>query len=630
MKHSSTQLALFLAILCSTSLSNPRRVFAAVEAPHSSLGRTVGDFALNDPTGAKRSLAEWKDRPVLVVVFLGTECPLAKLYGRRLAELDAKYAGGGVQIIGVNSNQQDTLQELAAYANKFEIKFPLLKDPGAKVADQFGATRTPEAFVLDQNRVVRYQGRIDDQYGVGAARNQPTKNELADAVEALLADKPVATPMTEAVGCLIGRREPSHATGQVTYSKDIAPILQNRCVGCHREGEVAPFTLTDYADVAAWSDMCLEVIDSGRMPPWGANPAHGEFANDARLSDAEKELFRKWVASGAPEGDPAELPPPRQFTDGWSIPKPDVVYKMPEEFEVPATGTVPYKYFIFDPGFKEDKWVYSAEARPGNREVVHHLILFYIPPEQDGPEPEDALRNAVAAFAPGMAPVNGHEAYAVKIPAGSKLAFQVHYTPNGTPQKDRSEAGLLFADPAKVQHQIRIVAALNVKFLIPPGVPDYPITAERAFKRDTMLYTMTPHMHYRGKSFRFTAKYPDGREEILLDVPRYDFNWQIVYLLKKPKFMPAGTVIHLDGHFDNSASNPLNPDPKQTVYWGDQTWDEMMLGSMTVSDVNDAVKAARSSGEANLEMSDASALHMPKLRRVAIELLRKVHAETVR
>jgi peroxiredoxin len=585
----------YVAAACALTISSMTWSRAqAADASAAPAARTIGDFTLNDPTGAKRSLSQWKDREVVIVVFLGTECPLAKLYGRRLAELDKKYRDQSVQIIGVNSNQQDTLQELAGYAKKFGIEFPLLKDPGAKVAERFGATRTPEAFVLDRRRVVRYQGRIDDQYGVGAVRKRATKNELVDAVEALLAGKPVAVAATQPVGCLIGRREPSRAGGKVTHARHIAPILQNRCVTCHREGQIAPFTLTEYADVAAWADMCLEVIDQGRMPPWGANPAHGEFANDARMLPEEKELFRKWVDAGVPEGDPADLPPPREFVDGWRIPTPSVVYKMPQEYEVPATGVVPYKHFFFDPGFTEDKWVCGAEARPGNHEVVHHLILFYLPPGQEKHRPEDPLFNAVAAFAPGMPAVVGPENYAVRIPAGSKLGFQVHYTPNGMPQTDRSEAALVFADPAKVEKEVRVEAALNFKFLIPPHAADYVVRAKEKIQRDSLLYTLTPHMHYRGKSFRFTAKYPDGGEEILLDVPRYDFNWQIIYLLKQPKRIPAGTVIHLEAHFDNSADNPLNPDPTQTVYWGDQTWEEMMLGSMTVSDADQDLRVDKS------------------------------------
>ena len=587
-----TAMKLVVAALLAISVAVVGAAPVRLAAAESAAGpRKVADFSLNDHAGAKRSLAEWSDKPVLVVVFLGTECPLAKLYGQKLGAMEPEFAKRGVQFIGINSNQQDTLQELAGYGTKFGVKFPLLKDPGAKVAEQFGATRTPEAFVLDRDRVIRYQGRIDDQYGVGSARDEATKTELVDAIEALLADKPVAMAATQPVGCLIGRRTPSALSDGVTYAKDIAPMLQNRCVSCHREGQIAPFTLTEYDDVVAWADMCLEVIDDGRMPPWGANPAHGEFLNDARLTPGETKLFHAWVDAGTPEGDANDLPAPRKFVDGWQMPKPDAVYQMPEEFEVPANGTVPYKYFVWDPGFTEDKWVYGAEARPGNPEVVHHLFLFYIPPGQEKHRPEDPLFNAIAAFAPGMPPIVGPEKYAVRIPAGSKLAFQIHYTPNGKATTDRSEAAVVFADPKKVEKEVKVAAAMNFKFLIPPFHPNYPIAAEKKFKEDTLLYTLTPHMHYRGKAFRFTAHYPDGKEEILLDVPRYDFNWQIVYLLKQPKLLPAGTVVKLEGHFDNSADNPLNPDPAQFVRWGDQTWDEMMLGSMTVSNANEDLRA---------------------------------------
>jgi hypothetical protein len=458
-----------------------------------------------------------------------------------------------------------------------------LKDPGARVANQFGATRTPEAFVLDRRRVVQYHGRIDDQYGVGSARNKPTHSELVDAVEALLAGKAVTVASTKPVGCLIGRREPSRADGEVTYAKDIAPILQKHCVNCHREGQIAPFALTEYADVAAWADTMLEVIDDGRMPPWHANPAHGVFYNDSRMLDDAKALFRQWVRSGAPEGDPADAPTLPEFKDDWQLPEPRTVYRMPEPYEVPATGTVQYQYFYFDPHFTEDKWVYAAEARPGNREVVHHLILFYLPPGQERFRPEDPLFNAVAAFAPGMPAIVGLEGYAARIPAGSKLIFQVHYTPNGTATTDQSEAALCFADPAKVEKEVRITAGFNFRFLIPPGAPDYMVTQKLEITRDSLMYTITPHMHYRGKSFKFTARYPDGGQEVLLDVPRYDFNWQNIYLLKEPKLLPSGTVIDMEAHYDNSADNPLNPDPTMAVHWGDQTWEEMMLGSLTVS-----------------------------------------------
>ena len=544
----------------------------------------IADFTLHDHLGAKRSLADWHDKPVVVVVFLGTECPLAKLYGARLAEFDVAYRDQGVQIVGVNANQQDSLQEIAVYANKHGIKFPVLKDPGGKIAAQFGATRTPEAFVLDADRVVRYRGRIDDQYGVGSARLKATTEHLRSAIDALMTGAPIDLPRTEAVGCLISPPREAVATGAVTYAEHVAPILNEHCVKCHRPGEIAPFALTEYDDAAAWAETALETIDQSRMPPWHANPAYGKFHNDARMADEQKELFRQWVEAGTPSGDLAKAPPLPEFTDGWQMGQPDAIYKMPEPFEVPAQGTVEYKYFVVDPGFAEDVWIRGAEARPGNREVVHHIIMFSLPPERKGKwRGEDALFRAVAAFAPGMPPIVGPPTQAVRVPAGSKFVFQVHYTPNGSPQTDVSEAGVFFADPKEVVREVTTTAAINPKFLIPPGDPDYVVKAKYEAPRDLLVYCLTPHMHYRGKSFRVTARYPDGRNEILLDVPRYDFNWQNVYMFETPPRLPQGTVVDMEGHFDNSAENPLNPDPTAVVYWGDQTWEEMMLGTMNVA-----------------------------------------------
>ncbi|HMO87427.1 MAG TPA: thiol-disulfide isomerase, partial [Lacipirellulaceae bacterium] len=358
--------------------------------------------------------------------------------------------------------------------------------------------------------------------------------------------------------------------------------------------QIGPFSLTEYDDVVAWADTMQEVIDDGRMPPWHADPAHGEFLNDARMPEEEKRLFARWVAEGTPAGDLATAPPMPEFDDDWTIPEPRTVFRMPEPFDVPATGVVPYQYFTFDPQFTEDKWVYAAESRPGNREVVHHLIMFYVPPGQDKFRPQDPLFNAVAAFAPGMPAIVGDRQYATRIPAGSKLIFQVHYTPNGSATTDQSEAAVCFADAEEVAKEVRIIAGYNFKFLIPPGAPDYRVTQDLRIRRDTLVYTLTPHMHYRGKSFKFTARYPDGSEEVLLNVPRYDFNWQHVYLLKEPKLLPAGTVVDMEAHYDNSADNPLNPDPTQSVHWGDQTWDEMMLGSLTVSAADEDLRRERS------------------------------------
>jgi peroxiredoxin len=551
--------------------------------PIASSANRIADFSLHDYLGAKHSLADWRDKQAIVIVFLGTDCPVSKLYGSRLAQMAKEYADQQVQFVGIDANRQDTLEEIGQFARAHKIEFPILKDAGNQVADQFGAQRMSEAFLLDKERIVRYRGRIDDQFGVGYARGQTIENHLVTALDELLAGKPVSTPAVEAVGCFIGRVNREPATGDVTYTKSIAPILDEHCVRCHREGEVAPFALTSYEEVLGWGDTIVEVTRNERMPPWHANPAHGQFGNDARLPDEAKELIATWVKNGSPQGDPADRPAPPTFVDGWQIPKPDILLEMPRSFDVPARGVVPYQHFYIEKALDEETWVRAAELRPGNRAVVHHLILFYVPPGQARHRGEDALENNIVSFAPGLPAMNLPDGYALRIPAGARLVFQAHYTPNGSPQTDRSMAGLVFADPKSVKHELNIEAALNFRFRIPPGDNNYRISANYRVGQDSILFALTPHMHYRGKSFRFTARYPDGRQEILLDVPSYDFNWQNVYELAEPKRLPEATEVQLVAHYDNSADNPLNPDATKAVMWGDQTWEEMMIGTLTLS-----------------------------------------------
>jgi peroxiredoxin len=566
-------LALILALLASPAVADE-------PVP---IGRQIENFQLHDYLGTQHSLEELSEKKAVVVVFLGVECPLAKLYGPRLAELADRYQEQGVAFVGIDSNRQDTLVELAHYARTHGIEFPLLKDPGNAVADQFGARRTPEVFLLDGQRRVRYWGRIDDQYGVGYARPSVQREDLAAALDELLKDAEIREPMKEPVGCLIGKVMRTSPAGDVTYARDIAPIVQQHCVACHRPGEVAPFELTQYEDVAAWADTIQEVIHAGRMPPWHANPQHGKFANDARLPEEAKQKIEEWIAGGCPQGDLKDLPPPREFHEGWYIPQPDLVLRMPEPFEVPAKGTVEYQHFTIDPGWTEDKWIKAAECRPGNRAVTHHLILFFHPPGKEEIDEGEALFNSIVGFAPGLPPSIYPEGVYRRVPAGSKLIIQAHYTPNGTPQTDQSEVGLVFADPASLRREMQVAAALNFQFRIPPGADNFRIVASRKFEQDSLLYALTPHMHLRGKSFRFEAVYPDGSEEILLDVPRYDFNWQNTYGLAEPKRMPEGAQIRCTAHYDNSAENLVNPDPTKTVKWGDQTWQEMMIGTFSIA-----------------------------------------------
>ncbi|HWB10612.1 MAG TPA: redoxin domain-containing protein [Pirellulales bacterium] len=538
----------------------------------------IESFKLQDSQGGWHALDEKADAKAVVVIFIGTECPVAQQYGALLAQLAAEYEPQGVGFLAIDSNRQDSLTEVGHYARSHKIEFPVLKDPGAVVADRFGAERTPEAFVLDRERAVRYRGRIDDQFGVGYSRGQPTRRDLAVALDELLAGRPVTVAKTESVGCRIGRvaRQPR---GETTYTKHVAPILQNRCIGCHRAGQVGPFALTSYDEAAAWAETLREAVDADRMPPWHANPAFGRFVNDGRLTDDEKRLIDVWVENGAPEGDPADLPPPAKFDGEWAIPRPDLVVSMPQPFTVPAKGTVPYKIFRTDISFDEDRWLIAAEGRPGNKAVVHHMLLFYVPPGAERISPEMPLFNVLGAYVPGLPTGVLPPGVARRIPAGSKLAFQLHYTPNGGEQVDQSSVGLLFTDPKNVKKSLEVGMSLNFLFRIPPGDKDYRVEASHRFGEDTLLFTLQPHMHLRGKSFRFDAIYPDGIKETLLDVPRYDFNWQLTYVLAEPKLLPEGTTLHCTAAFDNSADNRSNPDPGATVMWGDQTWQEMMIGA---------------------------------------------------
>jgi peroxiredoxin len=549
----------------------------------SPVGTKLKAFTLHDYRGASFSLDDWRDKTAVVIVFLGVECPVARHYGSRRADLAAKYESKNCALVGIDANQQDSLAEIAHYAREYKIEFPILKDAGNTVADQCGAQRTPEAFVIDSNRVIRYWGRIDDQYGVGYSRSAATRNFVSEALDDLLAGKEVREPMQEPVGCIIGRMQRHAPSGNVTYTKDIAAILHQKCVSCHRAGEVAPFQLVDYGEVIGWAESIREVIADGRMPPWHANPEHGKFVNDFRLTDREKELINTWVKNGCPQGEAADLPALAPFVEGWRIPRPDVVYRMPRPFDVPAKGVVEYQHFSIDPAFTEDKWIKAAEVRPGNRAVTHHLIAFFHPPGSDDFEPIEPLTNSIVGFAPGLPPSIYPEGTYRRIPAGSKIVIQAHYTPNGTPQSDQSELGLIFADPSSVKKEMTVAAALNWQFRIPAGADNHRLDASHKFDEDTLLWALTPHMHLRGKSFRFVARYPDGKEEILLDVPRYDFNWQNTYGLAEPKRLPTGTMIQCAAVYDNSVDNLANPDPKSAVMWGDQTWQEMMVGTLAVS-----------------------------------------------
>ena len=541
--------------------------------------RGIPNFTLKDYLGTEHSLRDFDESQLVVVTFLGTECPLAKVYGVQLARLAESYESSKVVFLGINSNQQDTPSEMGHYARRHGVEFPLLKDPGNRVADQFGAERTPEVFVLDRQRKVRYRGRIDDQFGVGYARPKATTEHLTRALDELLAGSPVSIPVTKAVGCHIGRVTRKSPTGNITYANQISRLIERHCVECHRKDGIAPFALQDYEEVAAWSETICEVIADQRMPPWHADPKHGAFMNDARMTDTEKELLYTWVDNGVPKGNVDQLPRAREFADGWTLGQPDLVLKMPTPITVPATDVMDYQYVTIDPGFSEGKWVRASEIRPGVRSVVHHIIVFIDAPGSDPILQERGVGfETVGGFVPGSPPMELRDGIARYVPAGAKFVLQIHYTPDGTERKDQSEIGLYFADPATVKKTMQSGVVVNLDFAIPPKASNHRVEAVHRFSLDMELHSLTPHMHYRGKSFRYELTYPNGSREILLDIPRYDFNWQNAYRFSQPKFVPEGALLKCVAYFDNSEQNPSNPDPTKEIRWGEQTWDEMMIG----------------------------------------------------
>lgn len=611
--HPPVRVALTCIVIVSGMMAS--RVHAEPEGKALPTGKpgAVGSIValpkLQDVDGRPIDAADASAR-CTVLFFLGTECPLVKLYASRVEQLVSELHADGVRLIGIASNTQDDVDELRAFAKENRLTFPIVKDATCQLADLVSATRTPEVVMLDQTFRVRYRGRIDGQFtfgsGVGLAAPVAKRSDLKLAIQQLLLGQEIEVPSTEVKGCLIGRPKQPSVTADVTYCNQMARLFQKRCVECHRAGQIGPFPLDSYDEAVGWAEMIEEVVHAGRMPPWHANPEHGRFANDARLSDEEKRWVREWVEAGCPKGDPAELPKAVEYPERWFMnQEPDHVVWMSEEpVPVKASGVEDYRYYVVDPGFKEDQWVRLAECLPGNRSVVHHIIVYIQSPEAKSSNIGE--HELLVGYAPGTRPFVAPKGWARRIPAGSKLIFEMHYTPIGTEEQDRSCLGLVLVDPSEVTHQMWTTNAINMRFSIPPHAANHRVEADKVFKQDVQLLSLFPHMHIRGKAFRYELDYPDGRHEILLDIPQYDFNWQSSFVLDKPKLVPKGTRMRCTAWFDNSNKNLANPDPDATVGWGEQTWQEMMIGWHDVAvpvevrlPENDAVRGASADTDRN-------------------------------
>ena len=574
------------------------------------IGQPVADVTLKDTAGKEVRLRDLQGKKALVTVFVAPGCPVADLYLPRLGELAKAYEEKDVLFVAIAAGRGEDAKEVGKHLKRHGAAIPVLMDQGNVAADLLLAERTCEALVIDKDHRLRYRGAIDDQYTPKARKERPTRKFLCDALDAVLAGKEVAVKATPVAGCPIERAETSappvkrpvvrpaprelvdaiKATekaveiGRVSYASDVAPILQDKCQSCHRPKEVAPFSLLSYDDARRRYAAIREAVADRRMPPWHAEPRFGKFADDRSLSTRQRATLLAWIDQGCPLGDPKDLPPPRKFTEGWAIGAPDVVIEMPEPFIVPAQGTLPYQHFRVKTNFKKDTWIQATEVRPGERSVLHHLTVTVVSPKDSplgallkGPDQDQFL----ASYTPGSAFRIYPEGTGKLVPAASDLIFEVHYTPTGRIKADRSKLGLILCkEPPR--RRVAMVSVCSLTIAIPPGDANYKAESSYTFRSDATLLALKPHMHLRGKDFKFTATYPDGKTEVLLSVPAYDFGWQSNFELAKPKSMPKGARIDCLAHFDNSANNPFNPDPKKTVRFGLQTYDEMMCGVLEI------------------------------------------------
>ncbi len=576
----------FVSAICLVTFGAPSFAQPISESDSHVIGRKMGSLAMMDINGKPFDLDALDPSKLTVVAFLGTECPLANKYSRRLQEISTAYADR-VEFVGVFSNEQDSTEEVGFFAEQQGILFPVLKDNGNRIADSFSARRTPEVCLLDQSRTIRYRGRVDDQFGIGVAKKEPTERDLKNALDRLLSGQEILVAETDPVGCLIGRVKVPESNGAVTFAAHVAPILNRHCLACHQDGQIGPMSFADVDDVLGWASMIDEVVHSGQMPPWNADPEIGEFSNERRLNDEEKNIIAKWVAAGAPIGDRSAIAQPPLRVAGWQLPrKPDLVISVsPKPFQVPAQGELDYQHFTSQYIFEKETWVQAVQILPDNHAVVHHILAFV-----DNPDGRQAVGDLegidgyLAGYVPGLTIEPYPSGMAKRIPANSRLIFQVHYTPIGSPQSDQSKIGLVFADRDSVMREVITTSAVRRNLEIPPGCPDHQVASFSHRPLDeSLLLGMMPHMHLRGKSFRYEIQSADGSTTPLLNVPRFDFHWQSSYRLKDPISLRAGDRISCIAQFDNSDGNPNNPDPTQTVRWGDQTREEMMIGYFDIA-----------------------------------------------
>lgn len=534
------------------------------------LGRVV-TAGFTDLRWQPRTLADLHADAATVLFFATIDCPLVQRYLPRIGALANDYTAKGVAVLVVNVGAGDDLVAACGQCAEVAPAAIFAKDFDLRLATACGVDRTAAAVVLDRDHRLVYRGRVDDQFGYAGAREAPTRADLLTALDDVLAGRAVAVATTPIAGCKITPPLAAAEGAAPTFARDIAPLLQQHCQECHRPGGEAPFALLDEAAARKHAAMIAEVAEQGRMPPWYGSPAHGAFVNHRGLPPAARATFARWFAAGAPSGDARDLPPARTWPEStWRIGEPDLVVTIKGAIKLPADGVVPYRYFVLPFKFIEDTWVEAIEIHPENRRVLHHCNLARVKFGEGFSQ-----EGFITGYVPGGDPLVMDPGVAVRIPAGWALALQAHYVTTGELEQDHLSVGFRFPR-VPVQKEMKVAIAANTRFAIPPGARAYPVQATRTLREDAIGIGLFVHMHLRGRDMKITAHRPDGADEELLLVPNYNFDWQQSYRWAPGAMtFAAGTKFTAFAHYDNSAWNPFNPDPTQTVRFGLETEDEM-------------------------------------------------------
>jgi peroxiredoxin/mono/diheme cytochrome c family protein len=562
--------------------------------------KRAAPIAWADLTGKAYSETDFAKQKATVFIFTSTQCPIAGKYGSRLNTIGKEYAAKGVAFFLVNANGTDTPAAFTKWAKERGLNFPLVKDKGTALADRLDASATPSCVVVDANGITQYLGRIDDS----PEPQKVSRRDLDLALDDVLAGRSVKVARTRPFGCSIFRdTAPVSAAkaSSVTYAKDIAPILEENCVTCHRTGDVGPFPLDSYEQAKIWSAAIKDYTARRIMPPWKATPGHGDFHDARWLTDAQLERIATWADGGATKGDLKQLPPKpvRHAAGGWALGKPDMVLKAVRPYRLEAEGKDVYRNFTMPMEFTEDTYISAFDFKPSNRAIVHHVIAYIDKTgatcaARDNKETEPGWSVSGGGsgikdddwgdgWAPGMTPRPLAPGIAVKVPKGAKLVLQVHYHKTGKPEVDQTELAIYKAK-GSVKEVLQTFAIGNPFFALKPGVAGQEVKSSFVLPYNVTLRQILPHMHMLGTSMKVTATLPDGTVKPLIWIQNWDFNWQYNYRYKEPLALPKGTRLNLVATYDNTASNPNQPShPPQLVRFGEQTTDEMCFAFLGVT-----------------------------------------------